>query len=68
MRTVSFLIRTAVRDGRQGARAELIMKMIFIKVKACYGAVPGAAASTPKMRLLHGEIILNSGKRRTVQW
>jgi len=57
------------RGGRPpGARAELIMKMIFIKVRACWEAAPCAAVSMPKMRRLPADSILSSGKRRTVQW
>ena len=52
----------------RGGPAELIMKMIFIKVGPCCETARGVAVSMPKMRRLHGKSILNSGKRRTAQW
>ena len=51
--------------GRQlGVRAELIMKMIFIKVRPCCEAAPRAAVSMPKMRRSTSKAIRNSGKKK----
>jgi hypothetical protein len=63
-RTVSSLIRSAV--AVPGARAELIRKMIFIKVGPCCETPRYAAVNMPKMRTNGGENVLNSGRRRAV--
>ena len=67
LRTVSSLIGPAVADG-PGCAAGLVMKMLLIKVGPCCAAASCAAVSMPKMRGIRGGNILNSGKRRTVQW